>query len=101
MRVEEEQAVVEAAVTFERKSHAMHTRRAKHLYGAVDDLIQHFVQAERAGDHAEPFFQRVLLAGLLASLACGVLGSYVVAKRISSLAGGLSHAAFGGVGLGY
>ena len=50
---------------------------------------------------AEPFFQRVLLAGLLASLACGVLGSYVVAKRISSLAGGLSHAAFGGVGLGY
>lgn len=48
-----------------------------------------------------PFFQRVLLAGLLASVACGVLGSYVVAKRITSLTGGLSHAAFGGVGLGY
>jgi len=50
---------------------------------------------------ALPFFQRVLLAGLLASVACGVVGSYVVAKRISTLAGGVSHAAFGGVGLGY
>jgi zinc transport system permease protein len=48
-----------------------------------------------------PFFQRVLLAGLLASVACGVIGTYVVAKRIASLSGGLSHAAFGGVGLGY
>jgi len=48
-----------------------------------------------------PFFQRVLIAGLLASVACGVIGTYVVAKRISSLSGGLSHAAFGGVGLGY
>lgn len=48
-----------------------------------------------------PFFQRVLLAGLLASITCGVIGSYVVAKRIASLTGGLSHAAFGGVGLGY
>jgi zinc transport system permease protein len=47
------------------------------------------------------FFQRVLLAGLLASVACGVIGTYVVAKRISSISGGLSHAAFGGVGLGY
>lgn len=48
-----------------------------------------------------PFFQRVLIAGLLASVACGVIGTYVVAKRISSISGGLSHAAFGGVGLGY
>jgi zinc transport system permease protein len=47
------------------------------------------------------FFQRVLLAALLASIACGVLGTYVVAKRMASLSGGLAHAAFGGVGLGY
>jgi len=50
---------------------------------------------------ALPFFQRVLVAGLLASIACGVIGSYVVAKRMASISGGLSHAAFGGVGLGY
>jgi len=50
---------------------------------------------------AQPFFLRVLLAGLLASVACGIIGTYVVAKRIASISGGLSHAAFGGVGLGY
>ena len=48
-----------------------------------------------------PFFQRALIAGLLASVACGVMGSLVVVRKISSIAGGLSHAAFGGVGLGY
>jgi zinc transport system permease protein len=48
-----------------------------------------------------PFFQRALLAGLLASVACGVVGSYVVVKQMASISGGLSHAAFGGVGLGY
>jgi zinc transport system permease protein len=50
---------------------------------------------------AYPFFQRALAAGLLASVACGVVGSYVVVKRMASISGGLSHAAFGGVGLGY
>jgi zinc transport system permease protein len=48
-----------------------------------------------------PFFQRALVAGLLASVACGIVGTYVVVKRIASISGGLSHAAFGGVGLGY
>lgn len=48
-----------------------------------------------------PFFQRALMVGLLASVACGIVGSFVVVKRITSLSGGLSHAAFGGVGLGY
>lgn len=47
-----------------------------------------------------PFFQRALLAGVLASVACGVVGSFVVVKRVTSISGGLSHAAFGGVGLG-
>ena len=48
-----------------------------------------------------PFFQRALAAGLLASIACGIVGTYVVVKRIASISGSLSHAAFGGVGLGY
>ena len=48
-----------------------------------------------------PFFQRALIAGLLASVASGVVGSYVHVKRMASISGGLSHAAFGGVGLGY
>ncbi len=50
---------------------------------------------------ALPFMQRVLLAGLLASVAAGVVGTFVVVKRMSSISGGIAHAAFGGVGLGF
>ena len=42
-----------------------------------------------------PFFQRALAAALSASVACGIVGSYVVVRRIASISGGLSHAAFG------
>ena len=45
--------------------------------------------------------QRALIAAVLVSVACGVVGSYVVIKRIVSLSGAISHAAFGGVGIGY
>lgn len=47
------------------------------------------------------FMQNAFLAAFLASVACGVVGSYVVIKRIVFISGGISHAAFGGVGLGY
>jgi zinc transport system permease protein len=47
------------------------------------------------------FMQNALLAALLASIACGIVGTYVVVKRIVFIAGGISHAAFGGIGLGY
>lgn len=47
------------------------------------------------------FFQRALAAGLLAAVACGIVGTLVVVRRIASISGGLSHSAFGGVGLGY
>ena len=47
------------------------------------------------------FFRNAVIAGLIASIACGIIGSYVVVKRLVSLSGGLAHAAFGGVGLGY
>lgn len=47
------------------------------------------------------FMQYALLAALLAGIACGIVGSYVVAKRIVFISGGISHAAFGGIGIGY
>ncbi|MDP2483099.1 MAG: metal ABC transporter permease [Candidatus Palauibacterales bacterium] len=47
------------------------------------------------------FFQRAIVAGLLAALASGIIGTYVMARRIVSISGGLAHAAFGGIGLGY
>lgn len=47
------------------------------------------------------FMQNALAAGLLASLACGVMGSLVVVNRMVFLAGGVAHAAYGGVGLAF
>jgi zinc transport system permease protein len=47
------------------------------------------------------FFRNALLAGLLASAACGIMGTYVVVRKMSFISGGISHAAFGGIGLGY
>ena len=44
------------------------------------------------------FLQRALLAGVIASIACGVVGSYVVARRITYLAGGVAHCTLGGMG---
>lgn len=47
------------------------------------------------------FMQHAWVASILASIACGIIGTYVVVKRISFISGGISHAAFGGIGLGY
>lgn len=47
------------------------------------------------------FMRNALLAGLLAAIACGVIGVYVVVKKVVSISGGIAHASFGGVGLGY
>ena len=47
------------------------------------------------------FIRNALVAGLLASIACGVIGSYVVVKRMVSVSVGISHASFCGIGLGY
>jgi zinc transport system permease protein len=47
------------------------------------------------------FMQNAFLAAILVSVACGVVGTYVVVKRIVFISGGISHAAFGGIGLGY
>ncbi len=47
------------------------------------------------------FMQHAVLAGLLASVACGIVGSLVVVNRLVFLAGGVAHAAYGGVGLAF
>ena len=49
----------------------------------------------------QTFLQNALLGGLLASLACGVVGSFVVVKRIGYIAGGIAHAVLGGMGIAY
>ncbi|HCD71800.1 MAG TPA: hypothetical protein DEQ04_04465, partial [Thermovirga lienii] len=47
------------------------------------------------------FMRNALLAGLLISVACGIVGTFVVTKRIVFLSGSIAHAAYGGIGLGY
>ncbi|MFC1987896.1 metal ABC transporter permease [Chloroflexota bacterium] len=47
------------------------------------------------------FMQNALIAGLLAAIACGIVGAYVVVKRIIFISGGIAHSSFGGIGLGY
>ena len=47
------------------------------------------------------FMRSALLAGLLVSVACGIIGTFVVVKRIVFISGGIAHAAYGGIGLGY
>jgi zinc transport system permease protein len=47
------------------------------------------------------FIRNALAAGILVSLVCGVIGSLVVVNRIVFLAGGIAHAAYGGIGLAF
>ena len=47
------------------------------------------------------FMQNALMAGILVSIACGIIGTFVVVNRIVFITGGIAHSAYGGVGLGY
>ncbi len=44
------------------------------------------------------FLQYALLAGLLSSISCGIIGSYVTVRRISYIAGAIAHCTLGGMG---
>lgn len=47
------------------------------------------------------FFQHALWASLFTSIACGIVGTYIVARRLVFISGGITHASFGGLGLGF
>lgn len=47
------------------------------------------------------FMNNAFWAGLLASIACGVIGTFVVVKKMVFISGGIAHASFGGIGIGY
>ncbi len=46
------------------------------------------------------FFQNALLAGVLVSIACAIVGTYVVMNRMVFITGGIAHTAYGGIGIG-
>ena len=45
------------------------------------------------------FMRNALMAGLLASVVCGIMGTLVVVNRIVFISGGIAHASYGGIGL--
>jgi len=47
------------------------------------------------------FFRNAIIGSLLASIACGIIGTYVVSKRMVFISGGITHASFGGLGIGF
>ena len=47
------------------------------------------------------FLQNAFLAGILASIVCGIIGVIIVEKRLVMMSGGIAHTAYGGIGLGY
>ncbi len=47
------------------------------------------------------FLSNAVWASVLAAISCGIIGTYIVSKRIVFIAGGITHASFGGIGLGF
>lgn len=47
------------------------------------------------------FFINALLTAVLTSISCGIIGTYIVSKRLVFISGGITHTSFGGIGMGY
>lgn len=47
------------------------------------------------------FMQNALAAGILTSLACGIIGTLIVVNRLVFLSGGIAHSAYGGIGMAF
>ncbi|HBL75576.1 MAG: hypothetical protein A2W90_05300 [Bacteroidetes bacterium GWF2_42_66] len=47
------------------------------------------------------FFLNAVMAALLSGISCGIIGTYIVARRKVFITGGITHASFGGIGLAY
>ncbi len=48
-----------------------------------------------------PFFRNAIAGVLIISVAAAIIGTYIVTRRLVSISGGVTHACFGGLGLGY
>ena len=47
------------------------------------------------------FMRFSIYAAVLASIACGIIGSFIVVRKIVFVTGGISHTAYGGIGIAY
>lgn len=67
-----------------------------HAHGIKKDVIR-----KRMDLLQYSFFQHALLGSLLTAIACGIVGTYIVSRRLVFISGGITHASFGGLGLGF
>ncbi len=47
------------------------------------------------------FLRNAFMAAILSGVVCGIIGTYIVARRLVFLSGGITHASFGGIGIAY
>lgn len=47
------------------------------------------------------YMQNAIMASILTSFICGIMGTIIVEKKLVSMSGGIAHASFGGIGAGY
>lgn len=84
------------------------------LYGCPIDLIAHGIPHRVLKSTAimeviilirslfeYQFLQNAVISAILASIACGIIGTIIIEKRLVMMSGGIAHTAFGGIGLGY
>jgi zinc transport system permease protein len=69
-------------------------RKRIEIYRQVKTTMEQFIEAVSR----YTFLQYALLAGVLGSFACGVMGTYVVVRRITYITGGIAHCVLGGIG---
>ena len=46
------------------------------------------------------FMRNALIVGLLSSICCGIIGTYIVNKKMVFISSSISHASYGGIGIG-
>ncbi len=47
------------------------------------------------------FIQNAIIASILSSIVCGIIGTIIIEKKLILMGGGIAHTAYGGVGLSY
>lgn len=50
---------------------------------------------------ASPFMQKAFIAGIMVSILTGIISAFIVLRKMSFVGAGISHAAFGGVAIGF
>ena len=48
-----------------------------------------------------PFFRNALIGLIIINIAAAMIGTYIISRRLVAISGGITHACFGGLGLGY